>query len=428
MMHTHYQVAVLTGCIVGFLVFSAVNIYDQMRGRSLWRLFRKLLTAWVAMAIILSVFTFFTKTGASYSREWLFIWMVFGFLSTLVYRFVLVACLRFLRRRGFNVRHIIVIGSGKLAEEAIQKIQANDSAGYVIVDIFGPVTANTKTELAGLAVSPVPENLEQYVNDKALDEVWIALPLKKEPLIRELLHQLRFSTANIHLVPDILGLELLNNSIFEISGMPVLQIRATPMEGFNRLLKRVEDILIGSIILILISPLLFVIACLVKISSPGPVIYKQKRYGWGGRSISVYKFRSMKIHQESAGILTQAMKGDLRITPLGSFLRKTSLDELPQFINVLQGRMSIVGPRPHAVEHNEFYKLKVTQYMQRHMVKPGITGWAQVNGYRGETDTLDKMEKRVEYDLYYIENWSLSLDLKIIFMTIFKGFVNKNAY
>ena len=200
------------------------------------------------------------------------------------------------------------------------------------------------------------------------------------------------------------------------------------MEGVNRFIKAAEDRILATLILVAISPLMLFIALGVKLSSPGPVLFKQKRHGWDGKPIKVYKFRTMRVHEEEEGKITQARRSDPRVTPFGAFLRRTSLDELPQFFNVLQGRMSIVGPRPHAVEHNEFYKEQVEAYMQRHRVKPGITGWAQINGWRGETDTLEKMRKRVEYDLYYIENWSLWFDLKIIFLTLFKGFVNKNAY
>jgi putative colanic acid biosynthesis UDP-glucose lipid carrier transferase len=189
----------------------------------------------------------------------------------------------------------------------------------------------------------------------------------------------------------------------------------------------VEDLALATIILVLTSPLLCWIAIKVKWSSPGPVIFKQKRYGINGKEIKVYKFRSMTT-QDDGSIIKQATKGDSRVTPFGAFIRRTSLDELPQFINVLQGKMSIVGPRPHAIAHNEQYRKLVPKYMQRHLVKPGITGWAQINGWRGETDTLEKMEKRVEFDLHYINNWSLWFDLRIIFLTIFKGFVDKNAY
>jgi putative colanic acid biosynthesis UDP-glucose lipid carrier transferase len=200
------------------------------------------------------------------------------------------------------------------------------------------------------------------------------------------------------------------------------------MDGPARFIKRTEDILIGGLISLLILPVCLGIAIAIKATSPGPVVFKQYRTGINGKKFKVYKFRSMVVHQEHNGDVTQAKKNDARITPIGAFLRRTSLDELPQFFNVLQGRMSLVGPRPHALAHNEYYKDLVESYMQRHKVKPGITGWAQVNGYRGETDTLDKMQKRVEYDLWYIDNWSLWLDLKIIFLTVFKGFINKNAY
>jgi putative colanic acid biosynthesis UDP-glucose lipid carrier transferase len=246
--------------------------------------------------------------------------------------------------------------------------------------------------------------------------------------VRSILNELRHETIDIRYVPDLFGMRMINQSITDIAGLPVISFSATPMVGGNRLVKALEDRVLSLIILLLISPLLALIAIGVKVSSPGPVLFKQARHGWDGKIIKVYKFRSMKVHQEESGKITQASKNDSRITPFGAFLRRTSLDELPQFFNVLQGKMSIVGPRPHAVEHNEQYKEQIDQYMLRHKVKPGITGWAQINGLRGETDTLEKMEKRIEYDLFYIENWSLWFDLKIILLTIFKGFSGKNAF
>jgi Undecaprenyl-phosphate glucose phosphotransferase len=223
-------------------------------------------------------------------------------------------------------------------------------------------------------------------------------------------------------------LGLLNHSISNIAGVTTLTLRESPIRGLSLLVKTIEDQVLAFVILILIAPVLLAIALMIKCTSAGPILFKQKRYGIDGKLINVYKFRSMYMHQESEGTVTQAKRNDSRITPVGRFLRRSSLDELPQFFNVLQGRMSIVGPRPHAVAHNEQYKDLVAMYMQRHIVKPGITGWAQVNGLRGETDTLEKMQKRVEFDLYYIENWSIWFDFKIILMTIFKGFINKNAH
>ncbi len=203
-------------------------------------------------------------------------------------------------------------------------------------------------------------------------------------------------------------------------------IESDPIDTID--IKRIEDVLLASLILLCIWPIMLVIALVIKVTSPGSVIFKQDRYGLNGERIKVYKFRSMSVCDNDDMTIRQAQKGDARITPVGAFLRKTSLDELPQFINVLQGHMSIVGPRPHAVAHNEEYRKLIKGYMWRHKVKPGITGWAQINGWRGETDTLDKMEKRVEYDLEYIRLWSVLLDLKIVFLTVFKGFFDKNAY
>jgi putative colanic acid biosynthesis UDP-glucose lipid carrier transferase len=229
-------------------------------------------------------------------------------------------------------------------------------------------------------------------------------------------------------VLDIFGLDLLNHSITDLAGFPVLNISASPMMGINRVVKAFEDRLLGLIFALLTMPLLAIIALGVELTSKGPILFKQKRLGWDGRIINVYKFRTMYEHTEANETVTQACQNDSRVTPFGKLLRRTSLDELPQFINVLQGKMSIVGPRPHALKHNEQYKESIHTYMQRHRVKPGITGWAQVNGWRGETDTLEKMQKRVEFDLYYINNWSLAFDMKIILLTIFRGFVDKNAY
>lgn len=229
------------------------------------------------------------------------------------------------------------------------------------------------------------------------------------------------------MIPDIFTFNILQSRTEEVNGIPVVPLFDTPINGINMVLKRLEDIIFSFIIILLISPLLVFIALAVKISSPGPVIFKQIRYGMDGKPIKVWKFRSMTVMENDTSI-KQATKNDVRVTKVGKILRQTSLDELPQFFNVLTGGMSIVGPRPHAVAHNEQYRNLIEGYMLRHKVKPGITGWAQINGWRGETDTVDKMQKRVKYDLEYIREWSIWLDLKIIFLTIFKGFINKSAY
>jgi putative colanic acid biosynthesis UDP-glucose lipid carrier transferase len=247
--------------------------------------------------------------------------------------------------------------------------------------------------------------------------------MASQPRILELLDDLRDTTTSIYFVPDFFVTDLIQGRIDMVCGMPVVAVCETPFRGGDGLVKRASDIVLATLIVLMISPLLVAIAAGVKLTSPGPVIFKQRRYGLDGAEILVYKFRSMTVCEDGDSI-RQAQKGDNRITPFGAFLRRTSLDELPQFINVLQGRMSVVGPRPHAVAHNEQYRKVIKGYMVRHKVRPGITGWAQVNGYRGETETIEKMQGRVEYDLDYLRNWSLRLDLYIILKTaliVFRG-------
>jgi putative colanic acid biosynthesis UDP-glucose lipid carrier transferase len=242
-----------------------------------------------------------------------------------------------------------------------------------------------------------------------------------------LLEALRDTTGSIYFVPDTFVTDLIQGRMDSVGGIPVVAVCETPFMGINRVVKRTTDIVLSILILILISPLLLLIALAIKLTSPGPAIFKQRRYGLDGSDILVYKFRSMTVMEDGAAV-KQAQKNDQRLTPIGGFLRKTSLDELPQFLNVLSGKMSIVGPRPHAVAHNEEYRKLIKGYMLRHKVPPGITGWAQVNGFRGETDTLDKMKGRIDLDLDYLRNWSLRLDLYIIFKTIWVVLKRENAH
>ncbi len=262
---------------------------------------------------------------------------------------------------------------------------------------------------------------------RQVEILYITLPMAAEQRIVALLEKLSNSAVAVHIIPNFFIYNILHARWHNIGDHQALSIYDTPFYGAGSLVKKAEDMTIASIILVLISLPMLLIAIAIKLTSPGAVIFKQKRYGINGKELTVYKFRSMTTC-DNGNVIKQAKKNDARITKLGAFLRKTSLDELPQFFNVLDGSMSVVGPRPHAVAHNEEYRKKISGYMLRHMVKPGITGWAQVSGYRGETRHLEQMEKRIEHDLYYIRNWSLIWDIKIILMTIFKGFVNKNAY
>ncbi|MBZ7199969.1 undecaprenyl-phosphate glucose phosphotransferase [Klebsiella oxytoca] len=260
-----------------------------------------------------------------------------------------------------------------------------------------------------------------------IDEVYIALPMVAQQRIRQFLNEFSDTTVDVFLVPDLFSYSSHISQLRMFGNIQTISIFTSPFEGEGAVLKRIEDIVLGTLFTFVSLPVMLAVAIGIKLTSPGPVLFKQSRYGLNGKQIAVWKFRTMRVMENSA-VVTQATRNDPRITRFGAFLRKTSLDELPQFFNVLQGTMSIVGPRPHAVAHNEQYRVLVENYMIRHKVKPGITGLAQIHGFRGETDTIDKMEKRIQYDLEYIQSWSLLLDIKIVFLTFFRGFVGKNAF
>jgi putative colanic acid biosynthesis UDP-glucose lipid carrier transferase len=410
------------------LIFSSFNIYVSLRGEGFIKHIMMLIQAICILVLILAGLAFFTKSGATFSRTWFSYWMMITLLLLILYRCSLFLFLRFMRARGLNERRVVIMGAGELGIKFAETVQQALWTGFRILTFIDDDAKNKPSSIHHIPVIQTPATLSDYLAHEEIDEIWLALPLRAETRVKEILFDLRHHTITTRFVLDIFGLDLLNHSVTDVAGFPVLNISSSPMIGINRLIKAIEDRVLAIMILMLISPILLIITLGVKCSSRGPVIFKQQRLGWDGRIIKVYKFRTMIEHSEEQGRITQATLHDKRVTPFGRFLRRTSLDELPQFINVLQGRMSIVGPRPHALAHNELYKDAIHTYMQRHRVKPGITGWAQVNGWRGETDTLTKMQKRIEYDLYYINNWSLKFDLKIIFLTLFRGFFSPNAY
>lgn len=425
---SNYQIAILISTLLVLGVFPVFGIYGSWRGKSRFVQLRTITVAWVSVLLVLIVIAYLTKTGQTVSRQWTVAWGTFAWTLMLLFRVGLGQGLRFIRKKGWNHKRVVIVGAGRLGRDVERRLSEYAWTGFDIVGFVDnePVAASEsggKVQLLGDIKS-----LGDVVEKKRIDEVWIALPLKDEERVKRVFHSMRHSTATIRFVPDIFGFNLLNHSVTEIAGLAVLDLSITPMVGLNRVVKAFEDRVLCMIILLLISPVMLVIAIGVKLSSPGPVFFRQLRHGWDGRPFEVYKFRTMVVHDDQHGEYSQARKGDPRVTRFGAFLRKTSLDELPQFLNVMQGHMSIVGPRPHPIPLNDKHKDLVDAYMQRHKVKPGITGWAQVNGWRGETDTLYKMKKRVEYDLYYIENWSLWFDLKVIFMTLFRGFRHPNAY
>ncbi|WP_322630149.1 undecaprenyl-phosphate glucose phosphotransferase [Halothiobacillus sp.] len=419
-----YGALLLIAGLLAAVVFPMLGVYRSWRARGLMAPGVRALGAWSLVFFLLLTLLLLAKQGETYSRLWLVLWWGVTGLLLVGLRTIIFSFLRAVRRRGYNRRKAVLVGCGPSARNLYERAEEMSWAGFEVVAIFGD---GDDCALKGISPRPV-EELWDYVEQNLVDEIWIAVPLEESARLRDVLERLHCSTANVRYVPDLFGLILLNHGVSEILDMPMIDLTSSPMTGVNRLVKAIEDRVLAFVILVMISPLMLAIALGIKLTSSGPIFFRQTRLGWDGKEFEIYKFRSMVEHREQVGEVTQAQKNDPRVTRLGAFLRRTSLDELPQFINVLQGRMSIVGPRPHAIEHNEMFKNLIEGYMLRHKVKPGITGWAQVNGWRGETDTLEKMQRRIEYDLYYIENWSLIFDFKIIVMTVFRGFAHENAY
>ena len=384
-------------------------------------------TSWLALLVILALCAYATSSFDLFDREVLLWWVVITPVLQWLAVWVGQQVVRRTANRPGKRRGAVVIGAGPLGVKVANALLESRAQGVDFLGYFDDRTDERVHNEAAPQRLGALRDAAPYVREHAVHEVYITLPLGSQPRIVELLEQVQGTTASVFFVPDVFGISIIQGRLQDMNGIPVVGICETPFTGTNELVKRISDIVLASLILVLISPLLLVIAIGVKLSSPGPAIFRQRRNGLDGEEIIVYKFRSMRA-MDNGEVVKQATKNDPRITPFGAFLRRTSLDELPQFINVLQGRMSIVGPRPHAVAHNELYRQLIKAYMVRHKVKPGITGWAQVHGHRGETDTVEKMQARVEYDLEYLRNWSLGLDLQIIARTIIVVLRGSNAY
>jgi putative colanic acid biosynthesis UDP-glucose lipid carrier transferase len=326
-----------------------------------------------------------------------------------------------------GIKHAIIAGMNEQGVELARRLGSDMYSNVNVAGFFEDRARERVNHTDEFPVLGKIADLSQYAKKNHIDVIYLSLPMASQQRILALLDDLRDTTSSIYFIPDIFVTDLIQGRMDSVGGIPVVGVCDTPFYGLSGAIKRGSDIVLSLVILLLLAPFLLLLALAVKLSSPGPALFRQRRYGLDGSEIIVYKFRTMSV-LEDGGEIRQAAKGDSRVTPLGAFMRKTSLDELPQFINVLQGRMSIVGPRPHAVAHNEMYRKLIKGYMQRHKVKPGITGWAQVNGLRGETETVDKMKARIEYDLDYLRNWSLRLDLYIILKTVWVVFRGANAY
>ena len=406
------------------ILLSFFGAYRAWRGASLSSEMKCILSATIGTFLFLVLSAFATQTSVLYSRIWVGTWLLSSSFLILSYRFSLRAALGALRRRGFNIRRVIIIGDGELGQDVAGKLILSPELG---MEVQGFITDNPERYKKAL-VKELPilgniDDIDRVVAEQHTDQVWIALPLSEVKRMEKVQSALATSAVTIRMVPDIFGFQLLNHSLTEVAGLPVINLSTSHMlEGKNRFLKELEDKILATLILLFISPILLALAIGVKLSSSGPVFYKQERVSWNGRTFNMLKFRSMAVDSEKNGVQWGGAK-NMSLTKFGAFIRKTSLDELPQFINVLKGDMSIVGPRPERTIFVEQFKKEIPGYMQKHTVKAGITGWAQVNGWRGDTN----LQKRIEHDLYYIENWSLWLDIKIIILTFWKGFIHKNA-
>lgn len=425
---TPYVVAAVVAVGAYLLVSEFNGLYRQPNRNSWAREIRQILANWVAVLAGLMALAFVTKTSADFSRVIIATWTVSTPLLLGGWRLSLRRLMRSLRLRGIQTQTVAIAGATPMALRLVEAIRHDPTLGVVVRGVYDDRSASRRdSEVESFA--PFIGNLDVLVTDAKngkIDTVYIALPMRAEVRTAELIRRLADTTATVCFVPDFFVFDLLHAHWSFLGGVPILSVFDTPFKGIEGWLKRTEDIILGLFALIASAPAMITIAIAVRAASPGPILFRQRRYGLSGKEIYILKFRTMTVCEDGTQV-QQAQLNDSRITPLGAFLRRTSLDELPQLFNVVGGSMSLVGPRPHAVAHNEIYRRRIQGYMLRHKVKPGITGWAQVNGWRGETDTIEKMEKRVEHDLQYIQQWSIWMDFAILFLTVFGRKTRENA-
>lgn len=413
--------------ILALIVFSLTFPGSPPRHTNIPALVVDVLTGWIAIVALLLLIGWTTRTLDSFDSRIISAWVLATPLALIVASLLMPVILpRVLAAEGVQ-RTAVIAGNGELGRELANRIRESPFLGVRFAGYFEDRNPQRIGESEPGELLGSLSQLAEYAKARRVDLIYLTLPMASQPRILKLLEELHDTTASIYFVPDIFLFDLIQARIDTIGGMPVVAVCETPFFGVNGLIKRASDIALASVILAIISPIMIAVAIGIKLSSRGPVLFKQRRYGVDGREITVYKFRTMTV-LEDGNEIRQATRDDRRVTRFGAFLRRTSLDELPQFVNVLQGRMSVVGPRPHAVAHNEMYRKLIKGYMIRHKVRPGITGLAQVSGLRGETDTLDKMKRRIECDLAYLRNWSLQLDLQILLKTILVVLRKQNAY
>ncbi|TWI65152.1 putative colanic acid biosynthesis UDP-glucose lipid carrier transferase [Pseudoduganella lurida] len=416
--------------ILAFFISSAVyqhiDPYRTWRSGRVLAYSRDVIGGWLITALILVFLGAVSGLAYHYEGKVVLAWLV-------ATPFVLLVSHLAVRTMGSDpsnareVRSVLIVGANDVGIKFARTTERYPNLFMQVRGFFDDRTADRHPAELEYPILGKMGDVAAFVRENNIKMIFVSQPISAQPRIRKLLDDLQDTTASVYFLPDIYVFDLMQARFDNVGGMPVIAICETPFTGFNSFLKRASDIVLALIIQMLLLPIMLAIALAVKLTSPGPIIFRQRRYGLYGEQIYVYKFRSMTVTEDGTKVV-QAKKNDQRITKVGGFLRRTSLDELPQFFNVLQGRMSIVGPRPHAVAHNEQYRKLIKGYMLRHKAKPGITGWAQVNGFRGETETLDKMEARIRYDLDYLRSWSLWLDIYIILRTIKVVLQRENAH
>ena len=408
----HYQYPLILSILLILVVYQITGQYKDEK--TAFSSFLSRCKAWFIVVFILLFIGFITKSTAYYSREIFTLWIISSLILQHLFFLITKNIYLSFQKKHHKKQHALVIGNSASTKKLIASINKSNWVNHKIIGYVG----ESKTDgLSAINFLGSLDQIDTIIDDNKISLVYIALPSHQLDQLNPICLELMKKDIDLHWIPDVNAFNLINHHVKEIAGLPVITLSESPLVGSRRLFKRLFDFIFASLSLILFTPFLLLTAILIKLDSPGPVFFRQERHGWNHKVFKIYKFRSMKLHKEESNKVTQATQHDPRITKLGAFLRKSSIDELPQLINVIKGDMSIVGPRPHAIAHNHYYQDKIDGYLGRHKIKPGITGLAQITGFRGETDTHEKMLGRVKQDLAYINNWSIHFDIEIILRT-----------
>ena len=422
-----YWIAIAVACVLTINFHQLARVYAFDNLSRLANQIGRLASAWAATILTLIALAYFTQTSIGFSRSWVIGWVLISMGLFLVVRVLFLIQVDRWRQDGRLSLEVAVVGAGEIGRQLIRQLSQHGPGRYRVAGVFDDAPGGVSA-IEGYPVIGGINDLVQLAQVRTFDEIVVALPWRDGVEITSVIKKLKAVPVNVKICPDYVAWTLPTVGFQMLGGVPMLAALERPLSGWSLVVKAVEDRVIAGIALALLAPALALIALLIRLDSEGPILFRQKRYGFANNEFTVFKFRTMHHQATEEAHVPQATRNDPRVTRVGAFLRRTSLDELPQLFNVMRGDMSLVGPRPHAVAHNVQFAQIIDDYLSRHRVKPGITGWAQINGLRGETDTPEKMRARVQHDLYYIDHWSLLFDLKILLLTPFRGFINRNAY